>query len=41
MYDDSAYHDSTGSEHLFGFDRGDWALLVGGCVLSTVLTFLI
>lgn len=31
----------AGTSHLLGFDRGDWALLVGGCVLSTFLTFLV
>ncbi|MFD2184242.1 hypothetical protein [Rhodoplanes azumiensis] len=46
MFDDTAYdnaiYDRTGgSAHLLGFDRGDWLLLVSGCVLSTVLTFLV
>jgi hypothetical protein len=32
---------TTNSALFLGFDRGDWTLFVSGCVLSTLLTFLV
>lgn len=32
--------DTISESRVLGFDRGDWALFVGGCVLTTFLAFL-
>lgn len=35
------YDDTASSMHFLGFDRGDWTLFVSGCLISTLLTFLV
>ena len=34
-------YENAESGRLFGFTLGDWMLLVGGCLVSGLLTFLI
>ena len=34
-------YENAKSGRLFGFTPGDWTLLIGGCLVSGLLTFLI